>query len=95
MAVLSGVLDPRSCSLLVPGVFDRTWRPSILLRDRFLGVPLDVLLYGIGSGFAATVFPAWAFKLEFTPLQRPDSREVTPHEENPPLPGTVTSFEGS
>ncbi len=30
-------------------VFDRTWWPSILLRGRFLGVPLDELLYGVGS----------------------------------------------
>jgi hypothetical protein len=53
---------------LVPGVFERTWRPSLLLPGRWLGVPLDELLYGWGSGFAATAFPAWAFGLEFTPL---------------------------
>ncbi|WNG44342.1 hypothetical protein F0U60_09635 [Archangium minus] len=78
-AGLSGVIYLGLClvfELLVPGVFERTWRPSILLRGRFLGVPLDELLYGIGSGLAATVFPAWAFRLEFTPLQRPDSNRV-------------------
>jgi hypothetical protein len=55
---------------LVPGVFEHTWRPSLLLRGRFLGVPLDELLYGFGSGLAATVFPTWAFGLGFVPLAR-------------------------
>jgi hypothetical protein len=50
---------------LVPGVFERTWRPSLLLPGRFLGVPLDELLYGWGAGVAATVLPAWAFGLGF------------------------------
>lgn len=60
--------------LLVPGVFERTWRPSLLLRGRFLGVPLDELLYGAGAGLAATALPAWAFRLAFAPLPRPGSR---------------------
>ncbi|WP_225413048.1 lycopene cyclase domain-containing protein [Stigmatella hybrida] len=55
---------------LVPGVFERAWRPSLLLPGKFLGVPLDELLYGLGSGLAATVFPAWAFGFGFTPLRR-------------------------
>ncbi|MDC0715134.1 lycopene cyclase domain-containing protein [Stigmatella sp. ncwal1] len=55
---------------LVPGVFERAWRPSLLLPGRFLGVPLDELLYGWGAGLAATVFPAWAFGFGFTPLPR-------------------------
>lgn len=50
---------------LVPGVFDRTWRPSLLLPGRVLGVPLDEVLYGGGAGVAATVFPAWAFGFGF------------------------------
>ncbi|XXX77247.1 lycopene cyclase domain-containing protein [Sorangium sp. So ce134] len=51
---------------LVPGVFERTWRPSVLLPGRaLLGVPLDELLYGLGAGLAATVFPAWAFELRY------------------------------
>ncbi|HEX5746174.1 MAG TPA: lycopene cyclase domain-containing protein [Archangium sp.] len=53
---------------LVPGVFERTWRPSLLLRGHFLGVPLDELLYGTGAGLAATALPAWAFRLGFAPL---------------------------
>jgi len=59
---------------LVPGVFERTWKPSLLLPGRFLGVPLDELLYGFGAGLAGTVFPAWAFGLRFVPLaQRSES----------------------
>jgi hypothetical protein len=54
----------------VPGVFERAWRPSLLLPGKFLGVPLDELLYGLGAGLAATVFPAWAFGHGFTPLPR-------------------------
>lgn len=50
---------------LVPGVFERTWRPSFLLPGRFLGVPLDELLYGWGAGVAATVVPAWTFGFGF------------------------------
>lgn len=53
---------------LVPGVFERTWRPSLLLPGRFLGVPLDELLYGFGAGLVGTAFPAWAFGLRFVPL---------------------------
>ncbi|WP_434382342.1 lycopene cyclase domain-containing protein [Melittangium boletus] len=55
---------------LVPGVFERTWRPSLLLAGRFLGVPWDELLYGFGAGVAATAFPAWAFGLGFVPRAR-------------------------
>jgi hypothetical protein len=55
---------------LVPGVFERAWRPSLLLPGKFLGVPLDELLYGLGAGLAATVFPAWALGFGFTPLPR-------------------------
>ena len=55
---------------LVPGVFEHTWRPSILLPGRLLGVPLDELLYGLGAGFAGTVFPAWAWSLRFEPRPR-------------------------
>ncbi len=47
---------------LVPGVFERTWRPSMLLAGwKLLGVPVDELLYGFGAGFVGTCFPAWAF----------------------------------
>ncbi|RYE82770.1 MAG: hypothetical protein EOO75_20205 [Myxococcales bacterium] len=52
---------------LIPGVFERTWRPSILLPGRLLGVPLDELLYGLGAGLSGTVFPAWAWGLRFAP----------------------------
>jgi hypothetical protein len=56
---------------LVPGpTVDSIWRPSLLLRGRLLGVPLDEVLYGFGSGFAATVIPPWAFGLRFVPLVR-------------------------
>ncbi|WP_437676590.1 lycopene cyclase domain-containing protein [Sorangium sp. So ce131] len=52
---------------LVPGVFERTWRPSVLLPGRaLLGVPADEILYGLGAGLSATVFPAWAFGLRYT-----------------------------
>ncbi|WP_437813518.1 lycopene cyclase domain-containing protein [Sorangium sp. So ce1078] len=51
---------------LVPGVFERTWRPSVLLPGKaLLGVPLDEVLYGLGAGLAATVFPAWAFGFRY------------------------------
>nr|WP_211194528.1 lycopene cyclase domain-containing protein [Pyxidicoccus fallax] len=52
---------------LVPGVFERTWRPSLLLPGTLLGVPLDEVLYGLGAGFGATAVPAWAFGLRFVP----------------------------
>lgn len=52
---------------LVPGVYARTWRPSLLLHGHVLGVPLDELLYGWGAGLAATAFPAWALGLRFVP----------------------------
>ncbi|KYF78241.1 hypothetical protein BE11_32225 [Sorangium cellulosum] len=56
---------------LVPGVFARTWRPSVLLPGRaLLGVPLDEVLYGLGAGFAATVFPAWAFDFRYAKAAR-------------------------
>ncbi|WP_164009517.1 lycopene cyclase domain-containing protein [Pyxidicoccus trucidator] len=54
---------------LVPGVFERTWKPSLLLPGRLLGVPLDEVLYGLGAGFGATVVPAWAFGWRFVPSQ--------------------------
>ncbi|MFP2925562.1 lycopene cyclase domain-containing protein [Pyxidicoccus sp. 3LG] len=54
---------------LVPGVFERTWRPGLLLRGRLLGVPLDEVLYGLGAGFAATAVPAWAFGWRFVPVR--------------------------
>lgn len=52
---------------LLPGVFERTWRASVLLPGTLLGVPLDEVLYGLGAGFGATVLPAWAFGLRFVP----------------------------
>ncbi|WP_438007321.1 lycopene cyclase domain-containing protein [Sorangium sp. So ce321] len=56
---------------LLPGVFARTWRPSVLLPGRaLLGVPLDEILYGLGAGFAATVFPAWAFEFRYAKAAR-------------------------
>ncbi|WP_437834142.1 lycopene cyclase domain-containing protein [Sorangium sp. So ce1153] len=59
---------------LVPGVFERTWRPSVLLPGRaLLGVPLDEILYGLGAGFAATVFPAWAFEFRYARAARVSS----------------------
>lgn len=67
---------------LVPGVFERTWRPSLLLPGRFLGVPWDELLYGAGAGLVATAFPAWAFRFAFAPLpwRAPTSRNPrAPH----------------
>lgn len=57
---------------LLPGVFERTWRPSLLLPGRLLGVPLDEVLYGLGAGFGATALPAWAFGWRFVPLRRSD-----------------------
>ncbi len=70
-ALLSATLYLGLClvfELLVPGVFERAWRPSLLLDGRLLGVPLDELLYGFGAGLIATAFPAWAFGLRFVPL---------------------------
>ncbi|WP_235216841.1 lycopene cyclase domain-containing protein [Archangium violaceum] len=70
-AVVSCVIYLGLCLLfarLVPGVFERTWRPSLLLPGRFLGVPWDELLYGAGAGLVATAFPAWAFRFAFAPL---------------------------
>ncbi|XXY44772.1 lycopene cyclase domain-containing protein [Sorangium sp. So ce269] len=59
---------------LLPGVFARTWRPSVLLPGRaLLGVPLDEILYGLGAGFAATVFPAWAFEFRYAKAARASS----------------------
>jgi len=52
---------------LLPGVFERTWRASVLLPGTLLGVPLDEVLYGLGAGFGATAMPAWAFGLRFVP----------------------------
>ncbi|HEY0096893.1 MAG TPA: lycopene cyclase domain-containing protein, partial [Archangium sp.] len=69
-ALLSTALYLGLClvfELLVPGVFERTWRPSLLLHGRFLGVPLDELLYGFGAGLVGTAFPPWAFGLRFAP----------------------------
>lgn len=53
-------------ALLVPGVFARTWRPSVLLPGHLLGVPLDEVLYGVGAGLGGTAFPAWAFGRRFS-----------------------------
>ncbi|WP_437307012.1 lycopene cyclase domain-containing protein [Sorangium sp. So ce388] len=68
-ALLSAAIYLGLClvfAALVPGVFERTWRPSVLLPGRaLLGVPLDEILYGLGAGFAATVFPAWAFEFRY------------------------------
>ncbi|WP_437530868.1 lycopene cyclase domain-containing protein [Sorangium sp. So ce726] len=68
-ALLSAALYLGLClvfAALVPSVFERTWRPSALLPGRaLLGVPLDEILYGLGAGFAATVFPAWAFGFRY------------------------------
>ncbi|QSQ23567.1 hypothetical protein JY651_00860 [Pyxidicoccus parkwayensis] len=54
---------------LVPGVFERTWRPGVLLTGKLLGVPLDEVLYGLGAGFGATIVPAWACGWRFMPLR--------------------------
>ncbi|AUX38726.1 hypothetical protein SOCE26_001040 [Sorangium cellulosum] len=68
-AVLSAAIYLVLClafAALVPGVFERTWRPSVLLPGRaLLGVPADEILYGLGAGLSATVFPAWAFGLRY------------------------------
>jgi hypothetical protein len=68
-ALLSAALYLGLClvfAALLPGVFERTWRPSVLLPGRtLLGVPVDEILYGLGAGLAATVFPAWAFELRY------------------------------
>ncbi len=67
-ALVSAVIYLGLCLVfgaLVPGVFERTWRPSLLLPGRLLGVPLDEVLYGLGAGFCATAVPAWAFGLRF------------------------------
>ncbi|WP_437288220.1 lycopene cyclase domain-containing protein [Sorangium sp. So ce406] len=73
-ALLSAALYLGLClvfAALVPGVFARTWRPSVLLPGRaLLGVPLDEVLYGLGAGFAATVFPAWAFDFRYAKAAR-------------------------
>ncbi|KYF70441.1 hypothetical protein BE15_16235 [Sorangium cellulosum] len=73
-ALLSAALYLGLClvfAALVPGVFARTWRPSVLLPGRaLLGVPLDEILYGLGAGFAATVFPAWAFDFMYAKAAR-------------------------
>ncbi|WP_437998688.1 lycopene cyclase domain-containing protein [Sorangium sp. So ce185] len=75
-ALLSAALYLGLClafAALVPGVFERTWRPSVLLPGRtLLGVPVDEILYGLGAGLAATVFPAWAFELRYAKAPRPD-----------------------
>ncbi|MCP3144345.1 lycopene cyclase domain-containing protein [Pyxidicoccus xibeiensis] len=63
---------------LVPGVFDRTWRPSLLFPGRLLGVPLDEVLYGLGAGFGATAVPMWAFGWRFMPLRQPPGLSTTP-----------------
>ncbi|WP_437317293.1 lycopene cyclase domain-containing protein [Sorangium sp. So ce385] len=77
-ALLSAALYLGLClvfAALVPGVFERTWRPSVLLPGRtLLGVPVDEILYGLGAGLAATVFPAWAFELRYTKVPRADRR---------------------
>ncbi|WP_437953358.1 lycopene cyclase domain-containing protein [Sorangium sp. So ce296] len=75
-ALLSAALYLGLClafAALVPGVFERTWRPSVLLPGRtLLGVPVDEILYGLGAGLAATVFPAWAFELRYAKAPSPD-----------------------
>lgn len=77
-ALLSAAIYLGVClvfAALVPGVFARTWRPSVLLPGRaLLGVPLDEILYGLGAGFAATVLPAWAFDFRFAEAARPAPR---------------------
>lgn len=77
-ALLSAAIYLGVClvfAALVPGVFARTWRPSVLLPGRaVLGVPLDEILYGLGAGFAATVLPAWAFDFRFAEAARPAPR---------------------
>jgi hypothetical protein len=52
---------------IVPSVFERTWRPSVLLPGKLFGVPLDEILYGLGAGFAGTAFPAWALGFTYHP----------------------------
>ncbi|WP_163998085.1 lycopene cyclase domain-containing protein [Pyxidicoccus caerfyrddinensis] len=72
-ALVSAVIYLGLClvfGMLIPGVFERTWRPSMLLPGRLLGVPLDEVLYGLGAGFSATAVPAWAFGWRFVPLRR-------------------------
>ncbi|WP_437724728.1 lycopene cyclase domain-containing protein [Sorangium sp. So ce861] len=77
-ALLSAALYLGLClvfAALVPGVFERTWRPSVLLPGRtLLGVPVDEILYGLGAGLAATVFPAWAFELRYAKAPSADRR---------------------
>ncbi|WP_437609698.1 lycopene cyclase domain-containing protein [Sorangium sp. So ce834] len=77
-ALLSAALYLGLClvfAALVPGVFERTWRPSVLLPGRtLLGVPVDEILYGLGAGLAATVFPAWAFGLRYAKAPSADRR---------------------
>lgn len=71
-ALVSGLIYLGLClvfAALVPGVFERTWRPSVLLPGKFLGVPLDEVLYGLAVGFGATAVPAWAFGWRFVPLR--------------------------
>ncbi|WP_437938051.1 lycopene cyclase domain-containing protein [Sorangium sp. So ce341] len=79
-AVLSAALYLGLClvfAALVPGVFERTWRPSVLLPGRtLLGVPVDEILYGLGAGLAATVFPAWAFELRYAKAPSADRPAV-------------------
>lgn len=72
-ALLSAAIYLGLClvfAALVPGVFERTWRPSVLLPGMtLLGVPLDEILYGLGAGFAATAFPPWAIGFRYAPLR--------------------------
>lgn len=71
-ALLSAAIYLGLCvafAALVPGVFERAWRPSVLLPGKaLLGVPLDEILYGLGAGFAATAFPPWAFRFRYARL---------------------------
>lgn len=73
-ALLSAAIYLGLCLLfaaLVPHVFERTWRPSVLFPGtRLFGVPVDELLYGLGAGFAATAFSAWVFGFTYVPLRR-------------------------
>jgi hypothetical protein len=50
---------------LMPGVFKNIWRTEKFLNIYMAGVPLEELLYGFSSGFAATAFYPYVFSRRF------------------------------